>query len=317
MIKNDVKTLPVRDLWALLDRTRFAISRLRELELAQFGLTIEQSSILYILTLHSGFVTVKDLEDITMRRQHSVSALINGIVKMGLVSKVKNPGEKRFKIGMTGEGEELFKRITISSMAKIFSSLGVTERQQLVNCLKPLLERGRYLMGIQYKPPILQYLTGKNPEKTAEQSPDVDSLTEMSLWSLLERTNFAISRLREIELAQFNITIEQASILYFLTLRGETITTKELEDFTMRQHHSISVLLSGMVKMGLVSELRNPGEKRLRISMTREGEELYKKVTDASIEKPFAILTAKERHQLAACLYLLLGRSRTLLGISD
>ena len=40
-------TLSITDLWSLFDRTGFAISRLRSMELAKSGLTIEQASILF------------------------------------------------------------------------------------------------------------------------------------------------------------------------------------------------------------------------------------------------------------------------------
>jgi MarR family transcriptional regulator, 2-MHQ and catechol-resistance regulon repressor len=318
MIKNEVKTLPARDLWSLLDRTRFAVARLRELELAHYGLTIEQASILHILTRQGGSSTAKELEDVTMRRQHSVSALLNGMVKMGLVSKVRNPGEKKFQISITPAGETLYNKVTISSLEKTFSSLESADRDQLVDCLYPLLERGRYLLGIPYKPPILQYLDNGNSRKASRENEDIkESFYGRTLWTLLERTVFAISRLRELELAQFGLTIEQASILYFLILRDGSTTMKVLENVTMRQHHSISVLLNGMVKTGLVNKVKNPGEHRFIINLTPEGENLYQKVNDASLEKTFSVLTVRERQRLAACLNPLLERSRNLLGISD
>jgi DNA-binding MarR family transcriptional regulator len=257
MIKNEVKTLPVRDLWALLDRTRFAIARSRELELARFGLTIEQASILHILTMHDGSSTAKDLEDVTMRRQHSVSALLNGMVKMGLISKDKKPQEKRFRIIITANGESLYSRITTNSLENTFSALSIEERQKLSECLTLLLERGRYLLGITYKPPILRYLSNENEEINEIESSDISEISQgRTLWMLLERTVFAISRLRELELSQFGITIEQASILYFTILQGGSTTMKVLENVTMRQHHSISVLLNGMAKTGLVNKVK-------------------------------------------------------------
>ena len=58
--------------WMLLNRTRNSIYRLRELEVAQFGLTVEQSAILQILARRGGSFTAKTIEEITLRQPHSL-----------------------------------------------------------------------------------------------------------------------------------------------------------------------------------------------------------------------------------------------------
>jgi DNA-binding MarR family transcriptional regulator len=148
-------------MWSLLERTRFAISRLRELELARFGLTIEQASVLHILNTYSGACTLKDIEHVTMRRQHSISCLINGMVNYGLVEKTRNSGEKRFLITLTPAGQKMFKKMTIKSLEDSFSILSDRQRQEFAHCLEVLLERARYLLGISYTPPFMQYLADK------------------------------------------------------------------------------------------------------------------------------------------------------------
>ena len=74
--KTSSENLPLRELWSLMDRTGFAIARLRELELNKYSLTIEQSSILHVLTNNGGSLTIKEIENITMRQHHSVYALV-------------------------------------------------------------------------------------------------------------------------------------------------------------------------------------------------------------------------------------------------
>ena len=91
---TDINNMTDTDLWCLLVRTWYAISRLRELELAQFGLTIEQSSILKIIYVRGGRSTAKELEYLTMRRQHSISTLINRMHKRGLIDKKKEANRR-------------------------------------------------------------------------------------------------------------------------------------------------------------------------------------------------------------------------------
>ncbi len=51
---------------------------------------------------------------------------------------------------------------------------------------------------------------------TLEKAMKNEVLPVSELWSLLDRAEFAIGRLRELELAQFNLTKEKAAILHIL-----------------------------------------------------------------------------------------------------
>jgi hypothetical protein len=75
------------EVWVSIDRTRFAIARLRELELAHFNLTIEQASFLHILRNHGSPMTIEVLQDTTLRQPHSISTLINRMNTAGLLKK--------------------------------------------------------------------------------------------------------------------------------------------------------------------------------------------------------------------------------------
>jgi DNA-binding MarR family transcriptional regulator len=149
----------IHELWTLLNRTCFAISRLRGLELARFGLTIEQASILHILSSRE-YLTAKELEDLTMRRQHSISSLLKGMIKMDWVTRLKTDEEKRYRIVITAAGKELFGRLTVDSLSNVLSVLSAEQKQKMVDVLEILLERARYLLGITYQPPFLKRMSG-------------------------------------------------------------------------------------------------------------------------------------------------------------
>lgn len=145
-------------LWKLLDQSRFAIARLRGIELAQFGLTIEQSSILQTLLENDGSLTTKQLEEETMRQPNSISILVNRMVKMGLLRRERSKSRRRHVIYLTQEGEDLIKKVTSVSIEMTFSSLTSEEKQQLTKFLNNLMDNARELLGIPHHPPILKYL---------------------------------------------------------------------------------------------------------------------------------------------------------------
>jgi DNA-binding MarR family transcriptional regulator len=309
--------LPDIELCSLLERARFGISRLRELELAQFDLTIEQSSILYAIRHMGKALTVKELEDMTMRQHHSISTLMNRMIKAGWVCKEDGQTGKKFRIVMTPEGEKLLDKLTIVSLELTFSRLTTQERRHFTEYLTKLLTRARDLLGISYKPPFIRYLDRVGSAKIShKQSNDIAALSDVDLWWLLDRTRFAVFRLLELEMAQFGMTVEQSSIMYIIRNRGGSVTTKELEDVTMRQHHSISTLINRMMTAGIITKEKGKSVTNNKIVMTKTGKDLFRRMTTNSVEMTFSSLESTEKGRLTVIMAKLLSRSRDLLGIS-
>jgi len=143
------------DLWVLLDQTRFAISRSRELELAHFGLTQMHAHVLFALLSSGGAATLYEIAKFTMRQHHSVSTLVKRMEQQGLVKRTKNPTDNKIQIVITPKGRQLYEKATQSSIEMIFSSLSGKEKQELTHSLKQLRGKARNLLGIDYKPPFL------------------------------------------------------------------------------------------------------------------------------------------------------------------
>lgn len=304
--RGDTVNISIRELWSLFDRAHFAVARLRELELAQHGLTIEQASILYILTRLGGRATVKELENETMRQHHSISVLVNGMTRMGLVYKIKDTDNRRYRITISEEGQALYGNVTTASIKESFSVLSDQEQAQLKNYLFALLIKSRELLG---KP------NGRLIEITREEGFKQQVPPVREIWTLLERSRFAISRLWELELARFGVTIEQTSILNIITHSDGPVTTNVLEDVTMRQQHSISSLINGMAEMGLVRKNKKEGDRKYNITLSKKGQQLFEKMTLDSLKESFSVLTEEERQKLADYLEIILKRARYLLGI--
>jgi len=307
---------PSLELWSLLDRTGFAISRLRLIELHTFGLTIEQASILHVLSNYGGSMTAGDLEELTLRQHHSISVLVKGMVKSGLVVKNKKPSEKRHTIAVTETGQTLFKKVTVTSLELLYSTLSEGERTSFSQYLYSLQEQARKMLGVNYTNPSIRFFDGKKARIVQNLKDLSPGLPLHELWSLLDRTRFAVSRLRELELAGYGLTIEQASILLILQNCGGVTTARDIEDFTMRRQNSVSVLIKGMIKNGFLEKERKIDEKRFAIRITEKGNSLYQTVPLTSLASVFSVLSAQDSETLAVFLNQLLTKARYLLGVS-
>ena len=138
-------------LWRFLDHTRYAISRVRELELARFGLTPEQSYVLDLLNDRGGSTTMNDIMDMTLRQHHTISTLVARMAKHGMVEKKRSATDRRkYTIVLTGNGRELFQKVTRESTVMAFSSLSKEEKRVLSAFLKRLLVKAYELNGKQF-----------------------------------------------------------------------------------------------------------------------------------------------------------------------
>jgi len=301
-------------LWALLDASGFAIYRLRELELVPFGLTVEKSAVLRLLQAARRGSTMKTLCDQTLRQHNTVSTLVNRMCRAGLIMSERRPGHKDSTITLTDEGRSVFKRIPTTQLENVFSVLSVEQKMRFSNSMRSLYDKARSLI-VPDRTTFMQYVTSNTA--LAEPAQDYQTSNIPSayvLWSQLDGTRFAVSRLRELELARLGLTVEQASFLRVLADAGRSITAKDLEDASLRQHHSVSTLVERMTKMGLVEKKKTAGERRHRINITQRGKKLLSGLPTVALEMTFSALTGTEKRQLAASLLLLRRRARELLG---
>lgn len=140
--ENLIDVEPNFTLWRLLDHTRFMIARLREKELDQFGLTPEQTHILFILSHHEGPTSINYIVEVTQRQHHSISTQIDRMTKQGLVSRKRTPEDaRRYEVAITKRGQALLNKVTRESVEQTFSCLSEQDKTQLRQCLKTLLDK--------------------------------------------------------------------------------------------------------------------------------------------------------------------------------
>ena len=313
--KSSRKTMSDYELWALLDATGFAISRLRQLVLSQINLTLEQAALLRFIQTVNGGTTVRRIKNTTLRQQNTISINVNRMARMGLVSIERKSGERELKIRLTDKGIVMLENIPNTSLEAIYSVLTIEDRQSFANTLNSLLERARNML-VPDMPPFMRYIGNRIPQDKSDRlDQQDDSFSSYKLWMVLDTVRFAISRLRGLELDRFGLTVEQASVLKVLVEKGTFVKSKELENIMLRQHHSISTLVNRMMKVNLVAKQRKPGEKSDWILITDQGKRLFDQITTAAIDVTFCILSEGEKAQLARCLSLLYKETRHQLRV--
>jgi MarR family transcriptional regulator, 2-MHQ and catechol-resistance regulon repressor len=151
--------------------------------------------------------------------------------------------------------------------------------------------------------------------KKKENETEPIEIDDFRLWKLFDHARFMIARSREMELARYCLTPEQAHILDILTQRGGSTTINEIVELTMRQHHSISTLINRMTKQGLVNKIQTPNDKRaFNVVMTDKGRDLFKNLSTESIQMIFTCLSPEDKRELNVQLRKLVVRSYNLLG---
>jgi MarR family transcriptional regulator, organic hydroperoxide resistance regulator len=143
-------------LWVLLQRSRSVASRVRNLELAQFGLNIEQMSILHSLAVNGGSCSVEDISSSIIRQKNSVTTLVERMCKLGLVTKQRQKADKKYRIFITDKGREALNKVPMKSIDMLFSEFEPEEKEKLAEYLEKVISMGQELLGKQYFPPFLE-----------------------------------------------------------------------------------------------------------------------------------------------------------------
>jgi DNA-binding MarR family transcriptional regulator len=290
------------ELWGTLTNTHYAISRSRFLEVSKHGLTPQKAQILYVIQTNDGAVLQNKVSSITMRRQHSVSDLVNRMVREGLIAKKRLPNDRKYLLTITKKGKIKHDKLTRQSIEMIFSVLTTRDRQVMASILKKLLDESSAYLGFKDKSLLLSANEG-------------DITSNFVLWGLLARTDFALSRSRFHEIAAANLTLEKAKILHIIHAHQGSIPQNRISEITMRRQHSVSDLVNRMVKEGLIIKTKRAEDRIYVIKMSKKGKERYYQLSKNNLDIIFSVLTQEERRDLHTVLNKLLDKSRSLLGL--
>ena len=141
--------------WGLLQHSTALLSRARELELAQYGITMEQMSILHALLISDGAATIDEIAGIIVRQHNSVSTLVNRMSKTGLLVKKKQPRQKKYSVQITQKARDLAAAIPRKSVELIFADVSLQEKVQMATCLERLITTSHEVLGHNHNLPFL------------------------------------------------------------------------------------------------------------------------------------------------------------------
>ena len=143
-------------IWGKITEVYELICRARSVELRKLGLTAEQSKILRVLMVENGISTINEISDMTLKRHNTISLIIKRMEKTGLVKREKTLSSNQYKITITEKGARLFETMPLNSIDMIFSSLSLEEKKKLVLLLEKLDKKTRYILGLDYIPPLFR-----------------------------------------------------------------------------------------------------------------------------------------------------------------
>lgn len=152
------------NLWVMVQQTRDAVWTAREQELSEYGLSIMEAAVLFVVQVvertANRKVSIADLSRWLFRSPNSMSELISRMEKKELVNKTRNQSKKSaVSISITEKGKKYYQMSTERQIVhEIMASLTSEERQQLWIALGKIRNNALEAIGISSKPPFPQFL---------------------------------------------------------------------------------------------------------------------------------------------------------------
>ncbi len=141
---NQLYKDPVYKLWVLLHQTRDVLHKVREQEVAKYGVTAVQSAVLFVISSNEGKATPSLISNWLMREPHTISSILTRMEKQGLVEKRKrSEGNVELIVSLTEKGRRIYSKTSnIELIRKILSCISEEELKHLSLLLKKLRDKG-------------------------------------------------------------------------------------------------------------------------------------------------------------------------------
>ena len=129
-------------LWLLLHRVRDALVRCEDSIFSEYGITLEQFTVLGQTKIRGGSMRIIDLARALESAPNSVSNLVDRMVKAGLVRRTRGKIDRReVRVSLTSKGENVISLATPAGwefIQEILSSIPDAEKRALVSRLETL-----------------------------------------------------------------------------------------------------------------------------------------------------------------------------------
>jgi len=120
------------------------------------------------------------------------------------------------------------------------------------------------------------------------------------LWAVIERLNHQILLIRQRELSQYSIAVQQLLILRTIKALGSEATVYKIAKTTDREIGVVSRQTALLEKDGLIKRIKaTPKSRRLTIELTDLGLNMTKIPRDSKIvDSIFSIVDSEQRRQI-------------------
>jgi DNA-binding MarR family transcriptional regulator len=139
-----------QDLYLLFARARYLTFRARERELQRYGLTPEQSQVLFVAQALDTKATPAAISRLLLRQPHTVSSILDRMAKKGLIKKSKDLEHKNMiRVALTEKGKQAYAFTTKRGpIRRILGSLNEDERKQFQKYLETIMVKAREELGM-------------------------------------------------------------------------------------------------------------------------------------------------------------------------
>lgn len=156
---------------------------------------------------------------------------------------------------------------------------------------------------------------------TGPENPEVPLRVRLTfadgLWQMLARTDHIVAKLRQKELRQYGITMNDAIVLFTVVRLKRLATPARISQQLFWEPHTVSEQLKAMEKKGLIRRIRDQGRhSRVRVEVTEEGLEAYRQsARRKSTREIMSVLSKEEQRQLWTLLAKIRRRAMEKAGL--
>jgi DNA-binding MarR family transcriptional regulator len=135
--------------WIMLAQARDAVLKARQRDYAQFDINNERRAVLWCIQNNGGQATPVEISVQLFHELHSVTEMLNRMVREGLLKKYKGTGRSRTIVRLTKKGSEVFNQSFYDKTdQRIFSVLTPKEREKLRSYLWKIRNNALKELGI-------------------------------------------------------------------------------------------------------------------------------------------------------------------------
>jgi MarR family transcriptional regulator, organic hydroperoxide resistance regulator len=129
------------DLYLLFSRARYLVFRAREKELQKYGMTPEQTQVLFVAKGLDGQVTPAEIARLFLLKRHTVSSMVARMEKMGYVKRVKDLKRKNMiRVTLTEKGQKYYElSLKREPIHRIMGVLNEKDRVHFIKCLRKIV----------------------------------------------------------------------------------------------------------------------------------------------------------------------------------